>query len=112
MEVLIMANYNRNRKSYGGKNNKQQKPTSFACPRKFYSLCSHRLGEGVGLVGIFDKLNPEDNIEQGNIEVLCLEKLYDLISDIPNISCHFLFTLDITLLEAIQFGVKHAYGTP
>ena len=80
-----MANYNRNRKSYGGKNNKQQqKPTSFACPRKFYSLCSHRLGEGVGLVGIFDKLNPEDNIEQGNIEVLCLEKLYDLISDIPN----------------------------
>ena len=49
-----MANYNRNRKSYGGKNNKQQqKPTSFACPRKFYSLCSHRLGEGVGLVGIF-----------------------------------------------------------
>ena len=80
-----MANYNRNRKSYGGKNNKQQqKPTSFACPRKFYSLCSHRLGEGVGLVGIFDKLNPEDNIEQGNIEILCLEKLYDLISDIPN----------------------------
>ena len=80
-----MANYNRNRKSYGGKNNKQQqKPTSFACPRKFYSLCSHRLGEGVGLVGIFDKLNPEDNIEQGNIEVLCLEKLHNLIMDIPD----------------------------
>ena len=79
-----MANYNRNRKSYGGKNNKQQKPTSFACPRKFYSLCSHRLGEGIGLVGIFDKLNPEDNIEQGNIEVLCLEKLHNLIMDIPD----------------------------
>ena len=80
-----MANYNRNRKSYGGKNSKQQqKPISFACPRKFYSLCSHRLGEGVGLVGIFDKLNPEDNIEQGNIEVLCLEKLHNLIMDIPD----------------------------
>lgn len=80
-----MANYNRNRKSYGGKNSKQQqKPISFACPRKFYSLCSHRLGEGVGLVGIFDKLNTEDNIEQGNIEVLCLEKLHDLIIDIPD----------------------------
>ena len=80
-----MANYNRNRKSYGGKNSKQQqKPISFACPRKFYSLCSHRLGEGVGLVGIFDKLNTEDNIEQGNIEVLCLEKLHDLIMDIPD----------------------------
>ena len=80
-----MANYNRNRKSYGGKNSKQQqKPTSFACPRKFYSLCSHRLGEGVGLVGIFNKLNPEDNIEQGNIEVLCLEKLHNLIMDIPD----------------------------
>ena len=27
MEVLIMANYNRNRKSYGGKSNKQQQKT-------------------------------------------------------------------------------------
>ena len=80
-----MANYNRSRRSYGGRNNsRQQKPTSFACPRKFYSLCSHRLGEGVGLVGIFDKLNPEDNIEQGNIEFLCLEKLHDIIVDVPD----------------------------
>ena len=79
--------YNRSRRGYNsnrGNRQQQQRPVSFACPRKFYSLCSHRLGEGVGLVGIFDKLNPEDNIEQGNIELLCLEKLHDIIADIPD----------------------------
>ena len=78
--------YNRSRRGYNSNrgNRQQQKAVSFACPRKFYSLCSHRLGEGVGLVGIFDKLNPEDNIEQGNIELLCLEKLHEILVDVPD----------------------------
>lgn len=78
--------YNRSRRGYNSNrgNRQQQKAVSFACPRKFYSLCSHRLGEGVGLVGIFDKLNPEDNIEQGNIELLCLEKLHGILVDVPD----------------------------
>lgn len=78
--------YNRSRRGYNSNrgNRQQQKAVSFACPRKFYSLCSHRLGEGVGLVGIFDKLNPEDNIEQGNIEILCLEKLHEILVDVPD----------------------------
>ena len=78
--------YNRSRRGYNSTrgNRQQQKAVSFACPRKFYSLCSHRLGEGVGLVGIFDKLNPEDNIEQGNIEILCLEKLHEILVDVPD----------------------------
>lgn len=78
--------YNRSRRGYNSNrgNRQQQKAVSFACPRKFYSLCSHRLGEGIGLVGIFDKLNPEDNIEQGNIELLCLEKLHGILVDVPD----------------------------
>ena len=87
--------YNRSRRGYNsnrGNRQQQQRPVSFACPRKFYSLCSHRLGEGVGLVGIFDKLNPEDNIEQGNIELLCLEKLHGIIEDVPDNSEEILNT--------------------
>lgn len=77
-----MAYYNRKR--YNKSSKKEEKRVSFACPRKFYSLCSHRLGDGVGLVGLFDKLSPADNIEQGNIEELCLNKLGDLLANVPD----------------------------
>lgn len=78
-----MAYYNR-KKKYNNRSNQQQQKTSFACNRKFYSLCSHRLGEGVGLVGLYDKLSPVDNIVQGNIEELCLNKLSELLVEVPN----------------------------
>lgn len=78
----MAGRYNRGRRNRG-KNSQQQ--VSFACSRKFYSLCSHRLGEGIGLVGVYDKLNPDNkNITQGNIEELCLNEMEKILKNIPD----------------------------
>lgn len=80
-----MARYNRNRGRRNNRGNNQQTVVSFACSRKFYSLCSHRLGEGIGLVGVYDKLNPNNkNITQGNIEELCLNEVEKILKNIPD----------------------------
>lgn len=77
----MAGRYNRGRRNRG-KNSQQ---VSFACSRKFYSLCSHRLGEGIGLVGVYDKLNPDNkNITQGNIEELCLNEMEKILKNIPD----------------------------
>lgn len=67
-------------------NSRGNQPTvSFACSRRFYSLCSHRLGEGIGLVGVYDKLNPDNkNIVQGNVEELCLDEMEKILKTIPD----------------------------
>lgn len=80
-----MARYNRNRGRRNNRGSNQQTVVSFACSRKFYSLCSHRLGEGIGLVGVYDKLNPNNkNIVQGNIEELCLDEMEKILGTVPN----------------------------
>lgn len=79
----MAGRYNRGRRNRG--RNNQQQTVSFACSRRFYSLCSHRLGEGIGLVGVYDKLNPDNkNIVQGNIEELCLDEMEKILKNIPD----------------------------
>lgn len=76
--------YNRRRGSNRNSNSGREEKVNFGCKRHFVAFCNHKLGENRGLMAIYDKANLNDyKIKQGDLELLNLEALKDILDNIP-----------------------------